>query len=89
MPRPEPVTIAILASSVPIGRGGYRGLLTRASGTTIAGMGEAVIVSAVRTPIADAYKGSLANTSIYDIGKASVVEALEAVGHTRPTRSTT
>ena len=43
-------------------------------------MGEAVIVSAVRTPIADAYKGSLANTSIYDIGKASVVEALKRSG---------
>ena len=43
-------------------------------------MSEAVIVSAVRTPIADAYKGSLANTSIYDIGKASVVEALKRSG---------
>jgi acetyl-CoA acetyltransferase family protein len=43
-------------------------------------MGEAVIVSAVRTPIADAYKGALANTSIYDIGKASVVEALKRSG---------
>jgi acetyl-CoA C-acetyltransferase len=43
-------------------------------------MGEAVIVAAVRTPIADAYKGSLANTSIYDIGKASIVEALKRSG---------
>ncbi len=43
-------------------------------------MGEAVIVSAVRTPIADAYKGALANTSIYDIGKASVIEALKRSG---------
>jgi acetyl-CoA C-acetyltransferase len=43
-------------------------------------MGEAVIVSAVRTAIADAYKGALANTSIYDIGKASVVEAIKRAG---------
>jgi acetyl-CoA C-acetyltransferase len=43
-------------------------------------MPEAVIVSAVRTPIADAYKGALANTSIYDIGGASVVEALKRAG---------
>jgi acetyl-CoA C-acetyltransferase len=46
----------------------------------MADMGEAVIVSAVRTPIADAYKGALANTSIYDIGKASVSEALKRSG---------
>ncbi|WP_208028990.1 thiolase family protein [Rhabdothermincola sediminis] len=43
-------------------------------------MGEAVIVSAARTPIADAYEGALANTSIYDIGKASVSEALARSG---------
>ncbi len=43
-------------------------------------MRDAVIVSAVRTPIADAYKGALANTSIYDIGKASIVEALKRSG---------
>jgi acetyl-CoA acetyltransferase family protein len=43
-------------------------------------MGDAVIVSAVRTPIADAYKGALANTSIYDIGKASITEALKRSG---------
>jgi len=40
-------------------------------------MGDAVIVSAVRTAIADAYKGALANTSIYDVAKASIVEALK------------
>lgn len=38
---------------------------------------EAVIVAAARTPIADAYRGSLVNTSVYDIAKASVVEALK------------
>jgi acetyl-CoA C-acetyltransferase len=43
-------------------------------------MGEAVIVAAVRTAIADAYKGALANTSIYDIGKASVTDALKRSG---------
>jgi acetyl-CoA C-acetyltransferase len=43
-------------------------------------MREAVIAAAVRTAIADAYKGALANTSIYDIGKASVVEALKRSG---------
>jgi acetyl-CoA acetyltransferase family protein len=43
-------------------------------------MSDAVIVSAVRTPIADAYKGALANTSIYDIAKASVIEALKRSG---------
>ncbi len=43
-------------------------------------MGDAVIVAAVRTAIADAYKGALANTSIYEIGKASVAEALKRSG---------
>ena len=46
----------------------------------MAAMREAVIVAAVRTPIADAYKGALANTSVYEIGKASVVEALKRSG---------
>jgi acetyl-CoA C-acetyltransferase len=43
-------------------------------------MPDAVIVAAARTAIADAYKGSLANTSIYDVGKASIVEALKRSG---------
>jgi acetyl-CoA C-acetyltransferase len=43
-------------------------------------MPDAVILSAVRTPIADAYRGALADTSIYDIAKASVVEALKRSG---------
>lgn len=43
-------------------------------------MGDAVILSAVRTPIADAYRGALANTSIYDIAKTSVLEALKRSG---------
>ena len=43
-------------------------------------MGEAVVLGAARTAIGDAYKGSLANTSIYDIGKASVTEALKRSG---------
>lgn len=43
-------------------------------------MPDAVILSAVRTPIADAYRGALAGTSIYDIAKASVVEALKRSG---------
>lgn len=41
---------------------------------------DAVIVSAARTAIADAYKGVLADTSVYDIGKASIVEALKRSG---------
>lgn len=43
-------------------------------------MGEAVVIGAARTAIADAYKGSLANTSIYEIGTAVVVEALKRSG---------
>lgn len=43
-------------------------------------MGDAVIVSAARTAIADAYKGALANTSIYEIAKASITEALKRSG---------
>jgi acetyl-CoA acetyltransferase family protein len=43
-------------------------------------MPDAVILAAARTAIADAYKGSLATTSIYDIGKASIVEALGRSG---------
>lgn len=41
---------------------------------------EAVIVSAVRTPIADAYKGALADVSVHDLGKAVVAEALKRSG---------
>ena len=40
-------------------------------------MGDAVILSAVRTPIADAKKGALARTPIQEIAKASVAEALK------------
>ena len=40
-------------------------------------MGEAVIVSAARTPIADAYKGSLVDVSVYDLAKTVVAEALK------------
>ncbi len=43
-------------------------------------MGDAVIVAAVRTAIADAYKGALASTSIYQIGTASIVEAIRRSG---------
>jgi acetyl-CoA C-acetyltransferase len=43
-------------------------------------MGDCVVLSAVRTPIADAYKGSLAHTSVYDIAKPAVVEALKRSG---------
>jgi len=40
-------------------------------------MGDAVILSAVRTPIADAKKGALARTPIAEIAKASMVEAMK------------
>jgi acetyl-CoA C-acetyltransferase len=40
-------------------------------------MGDAVILSAVRTPIADGKKGALARTPIQEIAKASVAEAMK------------
>jgi acetyl-CoA acetyltransferase family protein len=43
-------------------------------------MGEAVILSAVRTPIADARKGALARTPIAEIAKASMAEAMKRAG---------
>jgi acetyl-CoA C-acetyltransferase len=43
-------------------------------------MGDAVVLSAVRTAIADAYKGSLTNVSIHDLAKPVVVEALKRSG---------
>jgi acetyl-CoA C-acetyltransferase len=43
-------------------------------------MGDAVIVSATRTAIGDAYKGTLANTSIYETATAAIVEALKRSG---------
>ncbi|HVM40161.1 MAG TPA: acetyl-CoA C-acyltransferase, partial [Acidimicrobiia bacterium] len=43
-------------------------------------MSEAVVLSAVRTAIADAYKGTLANVSIHDLAKPVVVEALKRSG---------
>ena len=43
-------------------------------------MREAVILSAVRTPIADARKGSLTAMSAFDIAKPSVIEALKRSG---------
>src|SRR5687767_5871750 len=41
---------------------------------------EAVVLSAVRTPIADAYRGSLKDVSVHEIAKPSVVEALKRSG---------
>lgn len=43
-------------------------------------MADAVIVSAVRTPIADAYKGSLSHVSIHDLAKTAVAETLKRSG---------
>src|SRR5436190_6547955 len=43
-------------------------------------MGDAVILSAVRTPIADARKGALARTPIHEIAKASLAEAMKRAG---------
>ena len=43
-------------------------------------MGEAVIVSAVRTPIADAYRGALTGVSVHELAKTSVSEALKRSG---------
>jgi acetyl-CoA C-acetyltransferase len=43
-------------------------------------MGEAVIVSYARTPVTDAYRGSLANTSIVELGKIAVAEVLKRSG---------
>ena len=43
----------------------------------VAPMGDAVILSAVRTPIGDAKKGALARTPIHEIAKVSVAEAMK------------
>jgi acetyl-CoA C-acetyltransferase len=43
-------------------------------------MGTAVILSAVRTAIADSYKGALANVSVHELAKATVSEALKRSG---------
>jgi acetyl-CoA C-acetyltransferase len=43
-------------------------------------MGEAVILSAVRTAIGTAYKGSLAYTDIYEVAKPVLTEALKRSG---------
>jgi acetyl-CoA C-acetyltransferase len=43
-------------------------------------MPEAVILSAVRTAIGDAFKGGLAGTDVFEIAKPSVVEALKRSG---------
>ena len=43
-------------------------------------MDDAVILSYARTAIGDAFKGSLASTSIYDLGRAAVTEALKRSG---------
>jgi acetyl-CoA C-acetyltransferase len=43
-------------------------------------MVDVVVLSAVRTAISDAYKGTLAHTSVYDIGKPVVIEALKRSG---------
>ncbi|HSS08760.1 MAG TPA: thiolase family protein [Acidimicrobiales bacterium] len=43
-------------------------------------MSDAVILSYARTAIGDAFKGSLASTSIYDLGRAAVTEALKRSG---------
>jgi len=53
---------------------------TNESRSVMADRGEAVIVAGVRTAIADAYRGSLANTSIYDTAKASIAEVLKRSG---------
>lgn len=43
-------------------------------------MGDAVVLSAVRTAIADAYRGALAHVSVHDIAKPAVAEALKRSG---------
>src|SRR5258708_40287191 len=43
-------------------------------------MGAPVIVAYTRTAVADARRGALANTSIYDLGKAVVTESLKRSG---------
>jgi acetyl-CoA C-acetyltransferase len=43
-------------------------------------MGEAFIVSYARTPVADAYRGALAGTSIVELGKVAIGEALKRSG---------
>jgi acetyl-CoA C-acetyltransferase len=43
-------------------------------------MGEAVIVAAVRTPIGVAYRGVFANTSVVELGKVVVAEAIKRSG---------
>lgn len=43
-------------------------------------MGEAVILAAVRTPIARAFSGSLIDTSIFELGNTVVAEAIKRAG---------
>ena len=43
-------------------------------------MPEAVVVSFARTPVADAFKGSLAHTPIVELGKLAIAEALKRSG---------
>ena len=43
-------------------------------------MSEAVVVSFARTPVADAFKGALAQTPIVELGKIAIAEALKRSG---------
>src|SRR5258708_24534218 len=43
-------------------------------------MGAPVIVAYTRTAVADARRGALANTSVYDLGKAVITESLKRSG---------
>ncbi|MER3452602.1 MAG: acetyl-CoA C-acyltransferase, partial [Acidimicrobiia bacterium] len=43
-------------------------------------MGDAVIVSFARTPVADAYRGSLATTPVTELGKLVIAEAIKRAG---------
>src|SRR5688572_4627955 len=87
MPRPAPVTMATLPSSEPMDPP-HCGACERSDGNGPQhgtrryprAMPDAVIVSAVRTPIATAYRGALANVAITELGKVVVAEALKRSG---------
>src|SRR5207244_10775661 len=57
----------------------HHGSLTSAS-AKLALMSEAVVVSFARTPVADAFKGALAQTPIVELGKIAIAEALKRSG---------
>ena len=52
-------------------------------------MGDAVIVSAARTAIGTARKGSLVDVDVFELGQGVDQRGAEALGRSRPRTSTT